>query len=119
MMGFDMKFGFGICIYNEEETSWVSDEVWICINKEIKINEAEKWWGLIQSFDLTYIHDQTKRKKTLGFWMKCGFEINKEIKRNEAEKWWVLIKCYICMIRQSGRKILSFGRSVDLKLTKK
>ena len=89
------------------------------INKEIQGHEAEKWWGLIQSFDLTYIHDQTKREKTLGFWMKCGFEINKEIKRNEAEKWWVLIKCYICMIRQWGRKILTFGRSVDLKLTKK
>ena len=42
MMGFDMKFGFGICIYNEEEKSWVSNKVWICINKEIKGNKAEK-----------------------------------------------------------------------------
>ena len=42
MMGYDMKFGFGICICYEEEKSWVSDEVWICINKEIKRNEAEK-----------------------------------------------------------------------------
>ena len=40
MMGFDMKFGFGICI--DEEKSWVSDKVWICINKGIKGNEAEK-----------------------------------------------------------------------------
>ena len=29
MMGFDMKFEFGICICNKEEKSWVSDEVWI------------------------------------------------------------------------------------------
>ena len=56
------------------------------MNKEINGNQAEKWWVLIQSFDLAYIHDQTKREKTLGFWMKCGFEINKEIKENEAEK---------------------------------
>ena len=27
--GFDMKFEFGMCIYNGEEKSWVSDEVWI------------------------------------------------------------------------------------------
>ena len=55
--------------------------------------------------------------------MKCGFEINKEIKGNEAEKWWVLKECldlvFVCMIRQSGRKILGFRQSVDLKLTKK
>ena len=76
MMGFDTKFGFGICICNEEEKSWVSNKVWICINKEIKRNEAEKWWGLIKSI-------------------------------------------YIYIIRQWGRKILGFGRSVDLNLTKK
>ena len=32
------------------------------------------------------MYDQTIRKKTLAFWMKCGFEINKEIKGKEAEK---------------------------------
>ena len=85
-MGFDIKFGFGICICNEEEKSWVSNKVWICIYKEIKGNKAEKWWGLIQSFDFAYIYDQTNRKKTFGFWVKCGFEINKEIKGNEAKK---------------------------------
>ena len=42
MMGFDTKFGFGICICNEEEKSWVSNKVWICIYKEIKGNKAEK-----------------------------------------------------------------------------
>ena len=42
MMGFDMKFGFGICICNKKEKSWVSDKVWICIYKEIKGNKAEK-----------------------------------------------------------------------------
>ena len=42
IMGFDIKFGFGICICNKEEKSWVFDKVWICINKEIKGNEAEK-----------------------------------------------------------------------------
>ena len=46
--GFDMKFEFGMCICNGEEKSWVSDEVWIWIYKEIKGNEAEKWWVLIQ-----------------------------------------------------------------------
>ena len=56
------------------------------INKEIQGNEVEKRWGLIQSFDLAYIHDQTKRKKMHGLWIKCGFEIDKEIKGNEAEK---------------------------------
>ena len=40
MMGFDMKFGFGIC--KKKKKSWVSDKVWICINKEIKGNEAKK-----------------------------------------------------------------------------
>ena len=58
-----------------------------------KKKKAEKWWGLIQSFDFAYIHDQTNRKKTLGFWIKCGFEINKEIKGNETKKWWVLREC--------------------------
>ena len=32
------------------------------------------------------IYNQTMKKKTLGFWMKCGFEINKEIQGHEAEK---------------------------------
>ena len=41
---------------------------------------------MIQGFDLVYIHYQTKRKKTLGFWTKCGFETNKEMKGNEVEK---------------------------------
>ena len=56
------------------------------ISKEIKGNKAEKCWVLIQSFNLVYIHNQTKRKKTLGFWTKCGFETNKEMKGNEVEK---------------------------------
>ena len=56
------------------------------MNKEINGNEAEKWWVLIQSFDLVYIHNRTKRKKTLGFWTKCGFETNKDLKGNEVEK---------------------------------
>ena len=59
-----MKFGFGIC--NKKEKSWVSDKVWNCIYKEIKGKKAEKWWGLIQSFDFACIHDQTNRKKTLA-----------------------------------------------------
>ena len=42
--------------------------------------------GFDSSFDLAYIHDQTKRKITLWFRMKCGFKINKEIKGNESEK---------------------------------
>ena len=88
-MGFDIKFGFSICICNEEEKSWVSDKVWICINKEIKGNEAEKWWVLIPSLNLVDIY--VMRKKNHGFWTKCGFEINKEIKENEAKKLWVLI----------------------------
>ena len=33
-----------------------------------------------------YIYHKKTRKKNLGFWTKCGFEINKEIKGNEAEK---------------------------------
>ena len=32
------------------------------------------------------MYDKTIRKKNLGFWLKCGFEINKEIKGKEAEK---------------------------------
>ena len=44
------------------------------------------------------------KKKTLGFWMKCGFEINKEIKGKEAEKLWVLTSSldlvYVYVIRQ-------------------
>ena len=32
-----------------------------------------------------YIYHKTMRKKNLGFWSKCGFEI-KEIKGKEAEK---------------------------------
>ena len=51
------------------------------INKEIQRNEGEKWGGLIQSFDLAYIHDQKKRKKMHGLWIKCGFEIDKKNKR--------------------------------------
>ena len=35
-MGFDIKFGFGICICNKEEKSWVSNNVWICFNKETR-----------------------------------------------------------------------------------
>ena len=56
------------------------------INKEITGSEVEKSWVLIQSFDMVYIHYQTKRKKTVGVWTKCGFEINKEIPGIEAEK---------------------------------
>ena len=37
-----MKFEFVICICNVEKKSWVSDIVWICINIEIKENEAKK-----------------------------------------------------------------------------
>ena len=33
-----------------------------------------------------YICNQTMRKKNLGFWSKCGFEIIKEIQGKEAEK---------------------------------
>ena len=32
------------------------------------------------------MYDQAIRKKSLGLWTKCGFEINKEIKGNEVEK---------------------------------
>ena len=31
-------------------------------------------------------YGQTRKKKNIGFLMKCGFDINKEIKDNEAEK---------------------------------
>ena len=52
------------------------------------------------------ICNQTMKKKTLGFWMKCGFEINKEIKRNEAKKWWVLIQSFdlVYIHNQTKRK---------------
>ena len=82
-------FGFGMRMYDQairKKNLGLWTKCGFEINKEIKGNKAEKWWGLIQSFDLAYIHDQTNRKKTLGFWVKCGFEINKEIKGNEAKK---------------------------------
>ena len=53
-----------------------------------------------------YIYHKTIRKKNLGFWTKCGFEINKEIKGNEAEKWWVLIQSFdlVYIYNQTKRK---------------
>ena len=42
MMGSDIEFEFDVYICNEEEKSQVSNKVWICINKEIKGNNAEK-----------------------------------------------------------------------------
>ena len=73
--------------------------------------DTKFWYG---------IYSLSNKKKTVGVWTKCGFEINKEIKRNEAEKWWGLIESiYIYIIKQRGRKIFGFGQSVDLKLTKK
>ena len=54
--------------------------------------------------------------------INCGFQINKKIKDNEAEKRQGLIEIMeqecIYVIRQKGRKLLGFGQSVDLKLTK-
>ena len=57
------------------------------INKEIMGSEAEKSWVWIQSFEMLYIHYQTKRKKTVGVWTEWGFEIKKEIQGFEAKKW--------------------------------
>ena len=88
--GFDMKFEFAMCIWNGEEKSWVSDKVWICINKEIKGNEAKKWWGLMQSIYI-YIIRQWGRK-IMGSDIKFEFGI--------------------CIWQ--GKKILGFWRSVDL-----
>ena len=42
MMGFDKKFEFGTCICDKDKKFWVHNKVWICINKEVKGNEAEK-----------------------------------------------------------------------------
>ena len=41
-------------------------------------------------FDTQYglvvqIYNKTMKKKTLGFWIKCGFEINKEIKDRDND----------------------------------
>ena len=68
-MGFDTKFQFGIySISNKkEENCWGLEKCGFEINKEIKGNEAEKKWVFIQSLDLVYIYNQTKRKITLGF----------------------------------------------------
>ena len=37
-------------------------------------------------FPYNLVNMYVTRKKNLGFWTKCGFEINKEIKENKAKK---------------------------------
>ena len=81
-----MKFEFGICICNEEEKFWVSDKVWIWINKEIKGNEAEKWWVLIQNLDFVYVHMIRQWAKKSWFLDVAWIWNYIEISGNEAEK---------------------------------
>ena len=47
--------------------------------------DTKFWYG---------IYSLSNKKKTVGVWTKCGFEINKEIPGIEAEKWWVLIQSF-------------------------
>ena len=48
------------------------------INKEIIGSEAEKSWVFIQSFNLVYIHYQTKKKKTVGVWKSVDLKLTKK-----------------------------------------
>ena len=62
-MGFDREYLYIYHKTTRKKNLWFWTKCGFEIDKEIKGNKAEKWWGLIQSFDLAYIHDQTKKEE--------------------------------------------------------
>ena len=81
MIAFDTEYGAGVCICNQTKRKKILEFPTKCgseINKEIIGSEAEKSWVSIQSFNLVYIHYQTKKKKTVGVWKSVDLKLTKK-----------------------------------------
>ena len=81
MIAFDTEYGAGVCICNQTKRKKNLEFPTKCgseINKEIIGSEAEKSWVSIQSFNLVYIHYQTKKKKTVGVWKSVDLKLTKK-----------------------------------------
>ena len=81
MIAFDTEYGAGVCICNQTKRKKILEFPTKCgseINREIIGSEAEKSWVSIQSFNLVYIHYQTKKKKTVGVWKSVDLKLTKK-----------------------------------------